>query len=207
VRSTPSLPITGLVLAGGMGRRMDSRDKGLVEFRGKAMVAHVIERFAPQVQSITINANRTVETYAAFGFPIVSDELSGFAGPLAGLHAGMRVCKTPWLATVPCDSPFLPLELVARLADAVTRESAEIAVAFSEGFAQPVFALYKTSLLVNLETFLAAGERKIDKWTAQHRVANVTFDDASAFANINTIEELVALQDVAAAPLGRHPLG
>lgn len=190
--------ITGLVLAGGMGRRMDSRDKGLVAFRGKAMVAHVIERLAPQVQSITINANRTIETYASFGFRIVSDELSGFAGPLAGLHAGMRACKTPWLATAPCDSPFLPLDLVARLSEAAARESADIAVAFSDGFAQPVFALYTTSLLSSLEAFLTSGERKIDKWTAQHRVANVVFEDAAGFANINTIDELIALQDVAA---------
>jgi molybdenum cofactor guanylyltransferase len=183
-------PVTGLILAGGMGRRMDSRDKGLVDFRAKPMVAHVIERLQPQVNSLIINANRTTKTYAAFGFAVVSDEVSGFAGPLAGLHAGMRVCATPWLVTAPCDSPFLPLDLVKRLHDAAALEHAEIAVAWSEGFAQPVFALYQTTLLASLEAFLNAGERKIDKWTAQHPVANVHFEDAGAFANINTIEEL-----------------
>lgn len=187
------MPITGLILAGGMGRRMDSQDKGLVSFRGKPMVAHVIKRFAPQVNSLVINANRNADTYATFGFSVVSDEVSGFAGPLAGLHAGLRACEAPLIATVPCDSPFLPLDLVARLLDAMTKESADIAMALNDGFAQPVFALYKTTLLTSLETFLKAGERKIDLWTARHRVANVVFDgtdDANAFANINTIEEL-----------------
>jgi molybdenum cofactor guanylyltransferase len=184
----------GLILAGGMGRRMDSRDKGLIIFRGKAMVAHVIERLLPQVNSLIINANRTIETYAEFGFPMVSDAVSGFAGPLAGLHAGMRACESEWLVTAPCDSPFLPSDLVARLHDAATKENAEIAVAVTDGFAQPVFAIYKTSLLESLEAFLNSGERKIDAWTAKHRVANVVFDDANAFANINTIAELRALE-------------
>jgi len=107
--------VTGLVLAGGMGRRMDSRDKGLVPFRGKPMVAHVIERLAPQVGSVLINANRNSEQYEAFGYPVISDEVGGFAGPLAGLHAGMRACTTELIVTAPCDSPFLPLDLVARL--------------------------------------------------------------------------------------------
>jgi molybdenum cofactor guanylyltransferase len=185
--------ISGLVLAGGMGRRMESRDKGLVEFRGKAMVAHVVERFGPQVTSIIINANRNVETYAAMGFPVIGDEVSGFAGPLAGLHAGMRVCTTPLIATAPCDSPFLPLDLIARLHQAMSTENAEIAMAFNAGYAQPVFALYQIILLDSLEAFLKSGERKIDVWTAKHRIANVVFDDASAFANINTIEELQKL--------------
>jgi molybdenum cofactor guanylyltransferase len=185
---------TGLILAGGMGRRMDSRDKGLIIFRGKAMVAHVIERLLPQVNSLIINANRTIETYAEFGFPMVNDAVSGFAGPLAGLHAGMRACESEWLVTAPCDSPFLPSDLVARLHDAATKENAEIAVAVTDGFAQPVFAIYKTSLLESLEAFLNSGERKIDAWTAKHRVANVVFDDANAFANINTIAELQALE-------------
>jgi molybdenum cofactor guanylyltransferase len=172
---------------------MASRDKGLVAFRGKPMVAHVIERFAPQVSALIINANRSVEAYASLGHLIVSDEVSGFAGPLAGLHAAMRVCETPWLTTVPCDSPFLPLDLTARLFEAARRDNADIAVAISEGFAQPVFALYNVSLLASLEAFLNAGERKIDLWTARHRIANVVFTDAHAFANINTLEELEKL--------------
>jgi molybdenum cofactor guanylyltransferase len=194
------LPTTGLILAGGMGRRMDSRDKGLVEFRGKPMVQHAIERLAPQVNELIVNANRNIDIYAAFGHRIVSDEVSGFAGPLAGLHAGLHACASDctWLATVPCDSPMLPLDLVQRLFDAAQSENAEIAVALTEEGTQPVFALYHTSLLASLEAFLNAAERKIDKWTAQHRVANVLFEDANAFANINTVAELSALQDDAA---------
>jgi molybdenum cofactor guanylyltransferase len=203
---TRETKITGLVLAGGMGRRMDSRDKGLVPFKGKPMVQHAIERLAPQVENLIVNANRNVETYVSFGYAVVSDELSGFAGPLAGLHAGMRACTSAsrnandandandrdrgWIVTVPCDSPMLPLDLVQRLFDAAQNERADIAVAVTDEGAQPVFALYKLSLLESLETFLNAGERKIDKWTAQHRLANVAFEDASAFANINTIDEL-----------------
>ncbi len=175
---------------------MESRDKGLVEFRGKPMLAHVIERLAPQVDAIVINANRNIETYAAMGHPIISDDVTGFAGPLAGLHAGMRACSTPLIATVPCDSPFLARDLVARLHDAMRRENAEIAMAFSGGFAQPVFALYQCALLGSLESFLNSGERKIDVWTAKHRLAKVIFDenkDNDAFANINTLEELQKL--------------
>jgi molybdenum cofactor guanylyltransferase len=196
---TSGADITGLVLAGGMGRRMDSRDKGLVPFRGKPMVQHAIERLAPQIDRLIVNANRNAEIYATFGYPVVSDELSGFAGPLAGLHAGLLACvarshgtNREWIATVPCDSPMLPLDLVQRLFETAEKARADIAVAVTDEGAQPVFALYKLSLLESLEAFLNAGERKIDKWTAQHRVANVAFEDANAFANINTIDELSA---------------
>ena len=184
--------VTGLVLAGGMGRRMDSRDKGLVPFRGRPMVAHVIERLAPQVGPMLINANRNTEQYAAYGHPVVGDEVGGFAGPLAGLHAGMRACATPLIVTAPCDSPFLPLDLVARLQMAMQDAIADAAVVRTGGFAQPVFALYQVSLLPSLTAFLEAGGRKIDTWYAQHRVADVDFADEAAFANINTIEELQA---------------
>jgi len=186
--------ITGLVLAGGMGRRMDSRDKGLVPFRGKPMVAHVIERLAPQVGPLIINANRSLDEYGAFGYPVISDEVGGFAGPLAGLHAGLRACTTQYIVTAPCDSPFLPFDLVERLYEALTDNVAELAVARTGGFAQPVFTLCTTALLPSLTTFLESGGRKIDTWYAAHEVAEVEFADESAFANINTIDELRQLQ-------------
>ncbi len=186
--------ITGLVLAGGMGRRMDSRDKGLVEFRGKPMVAHVIERFAPQVDLLIINANRSLVEYGAFGYPVISDELGGFAGPLAGLHAGLKACSTPFIVTAPCDCPFLPSELVARLFEALQQDIAELAVAKTGDQAQPVFALYSATLLASLTQFLESGGRKIDAWYSTHRVVEVPFADQSAFANINTVAELHALQ-------------
>jgi molybdenum cofactor guanylyltransferase len=190
---TQSLDITGLILAGGMGRRMDSRDKGLVEFRGKTMVAHAVDRLRPQVASLVVNANRNIETYAAFGFPVVSDEVSGFAGPLAGLHSGMRTCETALIATVPCDSPFLPLDLIDRLHAPLQSQDADIAVASSGGQLQPVFALYKTSLIASLEKFLSEGGRKIDKWYEQHKTVAVDFEDELAFSNINSAEELASL--------------
>ena len=186
--------ITGLVLAGGMGRRMDSQDKGLVEFRGKPMVSHVIERLAPQVESLIINANRSLEQYGAFGYSVISDEVGGFAGPLAGLHAGLLRCSTPFMVTAPCDSPFLPLNLVARLYEALQQNIAELAVAKTGDQAQPVFALYSATLLPSLTQFLESGGRKIDTWYSTHRVVEVPFADESAFANINTIADLQALQ-------------
>lgn len=186
--------VTGLVLAGGMGRRMGSVDKGLVEFRGKPMVAHVIERFAPQVQSLVINANRSLTEYGALGYSVISDEVGGFAGPLAGLHAGLKACATPFIVTAPCDSPFLPIDLVARLYAALQENIAELAVAKTGDQAQPVFALYSAPLLASLTQFLESGGRKIDAWYSTHRVVEVLFPDPSAFANINTIAELQALQ-------------
>lgn len=186
--------VTGLVLAGGMGRRMDSRDKGLIAFRGKAMVAHVVERLAPQVDGLIINANRNLDEYGALGYPVVSDEVSGFAGPLAGLHAGLHACTTPLIVTAPCDSPFLPTDLVVRLHAALEENIAELAVAKTGDQAHPVFTLCSTTLLPSLTAFLESGGRKIDAWYSAHRVVEVQFEDESAFANINTIDELQHLQ-------------
>lgn len=186
--------ITGLVLAGGRGSRMGEVDKGLQLFRGKPMVAHVIERLAPQVETLLINANRNQDTYATFGFPVVVDDIPGFAGPLAGLHIGMHRATTPYIVTAPCDSPFLPIDLVARLSAALDANNADLAVAKSEGFAQPVFSLTRTDLEPHLRAFLASGQRKIDKWYASLKVVEVEFTDTHAFANINTLTELQALE-------------
>jgi len=185
--------VTGIILAGGQGRRMGGVDKGLVDLDGKPMVAHVIARLAPQVAAIVINANQNVERYAAFGHPVVSDEVGGFAGPLAGLHAGLSAATTPYVVTSPCDSPFLPLDLVARLADGLQREKAKLAVAYTFDQPHPVFALADRGVLAHLADFLHAGGRKIDAWYATLPVAAVRFDDeAEAFRNINTRDELAA---------------
>jgi molybdopterin-guanine dinucleotide biosynthesis protein A len=183
--------ITGLVLAGGQGRRMGSVDKGLVEFRGKPMVRHVIERLAPQVDAILINANRNIEAYEAFGHVVLRDRIDGFAGPLAGLHAGMTHAQRPLILTVPCDSPFLPLDLVARLERALAAGEADLAVARTYDQPHPVFALARRSLLSHLTQFLEGGGRKIDAWYASLKAVEVAFDDeADAFRNINTADEL-----------------
>jgi molybdopterin-guanine dinucleotide biosynthesis protein A len=185
--------ITGIVLAGGMGRRMGGIDKGLVELDGMPMVAHVLARLTPQVESVLINANQNPERYAAFGYPVVADAVGGFAGPLAGLHAGMTAAKTPFVVTVPCDSPFLPLDLVARLATALTRDGAQLAVARTFDQPHPVFALVRRDVLPHLASFLHGGGRKIDAWYATLRSTFVPFDDCeAAFRNINTADELAA---------------
>jgi molybdenum cofactor guanylyltransferase len=184
--------ITGLVLAGGQGRRMGNVDKGFVELAGRPLVAHVIDRLVPQVATLVINANRSVERYAAYGFPVVADAIGGFAGPLAGLHAGLAAAATPFVATSPCDSPFLPADLVARLAAAFDAQPIDIAVARTFDQPHPVFALVRRTVLPHLERFLDAGGRKIDAWYASLATAEVSFDDeADAFRNINTPAELV----------------
>jgi molybdopterin-guanine dinucleotide biosynthesis protein A len=191
------MEITGIVLAGGMGRRMGGIDKGLVELGGKPMVAHVLARLAPQVGSVLINANQNRDRYALFGYSVVADAVGGFAGPLAGLHAGMSEATTPFVVTVPCDSPFLPTDLVARLWAAITRDNAQLAVAKTLGQPHPVFALVRRDVLPHLASFLQQGGRKIDAWYATLRVVDVPFDDCEdAFRNINTAAELAA----AAAP-------
>lgn len=186
--------ITGLVLAGGLGRRMGGIDKGLQEFRGEPMVAQVIRRFAPQVDALIVNANQNIERYAAFGHPVVPDVITGYAGPLAGLHAGLNACRTPLLVTSPCDSPFLPLDLVARLREALEREGADLAVARTGEQSHPVFSLVRRHVLPGLTDFLDGGGRKVDLWYSALKVVEVSFDDQpDAFANINTLNELAAL--------------
>jgi molybdopterin-guanine dinucleotide biosynthesis protein A len=157
------------------------------------MVAHVIERLTRQVGAIVINANQNVEQYAARGYPVVSDSIGGFAGPLAGLHAGLLAAQTPYVATAPCDSPFLPLDLVSRLAAGVESAQAQLAVAHTFAQPHPVFALVSREVLPHLSAFLDGGGRKIDAWYATLRVVPVQFDDAEdAFRNINTPDELAA---------------
>ncbi len=186
--------ITGIVLAGGLGRRMGAdgggTDKGLRTFRGRPMAAHVIERLAPQVGTLAINANRNLDAWRRFGAPVFADEVVDFAGPLAGLHAAMAHAVTPWIVTAPCDSPFLPADLVARLARALAQADAQLAVARTGEQPHPVFALVDRSLRAHLEAFLASGRRRIDAWYAPLRVVEVDFDDEAAFRNINTAEEL-----------------
>jgi molybdenum cofactor guanylyltransferase len=186
---TTSGKVTGIVLAGGRGSRMGGVDKGLQPLRGKPMAAWAIARLRPQVDEIVINANQNLEIYSAFGFRVVPDEIGGFAGPLAGLHAGLSAATHPLAATVPCDSPFLPGDLVSRLKEGL--KDNDLAVAKTGEQAHPVFVLLRTSLRKNLEAFLQGGGRKIDAWYASLKVVEVPFDDeADAFRNINTLEEL-----------------
>lgn len=191
--------ITGLILAGGRATRMGGVDKGLQNYRGSPMAMHVLLRLAPQVGEVMINANRNLGAYESMGAAVWPDTLPDFAGPLAGFIAGLEHCDTPYMMTVPCDTPVFPENLVQTLAQALATQDADIAmVATPEGDGmrtQPVFCLLKTSLLPSLLTFTGQGQRKIDKWTALHRCVEVPFDDARAFAGANTLAELQAIQE------------
>lgn len=186
--------ITGLVLAGGRGSRMGNVDKGLQLLDGDTMTAHVLRRLAPQVAQLAINANRNLDEYAGFGVPVWPDDLAGFEGPLAGLETGLRRCATELLLTVPCDSPFVPLDLAERLHAALTEQGADLALAetLEDGRVQPqpVFALVRRPALPELSAYLADGGRRMDGWYGAIRVARVRFDDSDAFRNINTLQEL-----------------
>jgi len=189
----PQPLVTGVVLAGGMGRRMGGIDKGLVELNGAPMVAQVIKRLQPQVAELLINANRNAHQYAAFGYRVVADLVGGFAGPLAGLERGLSEARHDLVVTVPCDSPFLPLDLVSRFLHAMDHTNADLAVARTGAQAHPVFCLCRRTLHPHLSSYLASGGRKIDAWYAALKVTEVAFDDQPiAFSNINTRAELHA---------------
>ena len=194
----PRERITGLVLAGGRGSRMGGIDKGLQMHRGLPLALHALRRLQPQVGAAMINANRNLDVYQAMGVPVWPDPIEGFPGPLAGLLAGLQHCATPWLASVPCDTPAFPTDLVERLAAAAGAHDAEIAMAATPEDGrlrrQPVFMLLRTGLLDSLAAYLQAGERKVDQWTTGHRCVEVAFDDAAAFFNANTAAELRSLQ-------------
>ena len=189
--------ITGVILAGGRGSRMGGVDKGLQNYQGSPLAMHALLRLGPQVGQILVNANRNLAAYESLGAPVWPDVLPDYAGPLAGFLTGLEHCETPYLVTVPCDTPKFPEDLVARLASGLEAADAEIAmVATPQGGVmrtQPVFCLMKAELLDSLVAFTAAGERKIDKWTATHRCVDVPFDDPAAFAGANTLAELQQL--------------
>ena len=192
--------ITGLVLSGGRGTRMGGVDKGLQLHLGVPLAEHAMRRLAPQVGRVAINANRHLERYQAMDVPVWPDALAEYPGPLAGMLAGMERAPTPYLMTVPCDTPNFPLDLVPRLAAAMKPElDMVMAVAHENGaiHRQPVFMLMKVSLRESAAAFLATGRGKIGLWASQHRYAEVVFEDASAFFNANTPADLEQLQQPA----------
>lgn len=185
--------ITGLVLAGGRASRMGGVDKGLVSLGGRTLVERVIERILPQVGSLMISANRNIDSYRAFGFPVlldVADGLEPFPGPLAGLLAGLRAATTAWLAAVPCDAPFLPLDLVNRLAGALGTSRAAMACVGDR--AEPVFCLLHADLVDDLTAALAHGERRAEAWLRGVGAAPAVFLQPENFANLNTLQDLRA---------------
>lgn len=190
----PRNDITAVILAGGRGMRMGGVDKGLQTFRGAPLAMQVMFRIAPQVDSVMINANRNLSAYEAFGVPVWPDALPDHPGPLAGFLTGLEHCPTPYLLTVPCDTPNLPEDLAPRLAAALSEAQADVAmpvlVAGGTRRTQPVFCLMQIDLMEDLASFVKGGGRKIDQWTARLRCVEVPFDDETAFFNLNTAEEL-----------------
>jgi molybdopterin-guanine dinucleotide biosynthesis protein A len=190
--------ITGLILAGGRGSRMGGVDKGLQHHLGIPLALHALRRLMPQVATVMINANRNLSSYQAMGVPVWPDAIPDYAGPLAGMLAGLAHCTTPYLVTVPCDTPNFPPDLVERLARGLIDIDGEIATAATreDGAlrSHPVFCLMRTSLRDSLSAFVGSGQRKTGLWTSQHRCAQVVFEDDSGFINANTLRELEQLQ-------------
>jgi len=188
--------ITGCILAGGQGKRFAGVDKGLVKLAGRPLLIHVFERFRPQVDNVILSANRNHQFYQAYCENIVADELDGYAGPLAGFAAAMNAAATPLLAVTPCDSPFIPTDMVAKLQKALSTNDADIGVVRTGKRLQPVFALMRCHLKSSLTTYLNSGQRKIDAWYARHRVAEVDFGETiDTFNNINTPEDLATAEN------------
>lgn len=178
--------ISGVILAGGRGQRMHGADKGLLEWRGRPLIEHALERLRPQVACLCLSVNRNLEHYARWPHPLLRDHLPHHAGPLAGIHAALLATRTPWLVTVPCDAPCFPPDLVARLhAHAATSGALAVSLHTDDG-AQPVFALYHRSLAPALSDFLARGERKLQGWQHTLGAASLYFADSAAFLNLNT---------------------
>lgn len=189
--------ITAVILAGGRGQRFEGLDKGLIEYKQCPIIEHVINAITPQVDDVMINANRSEETYASYGYPVVNDELSGFQGPLAGFSTAMQHAANAYVLTLPCDGPFISADYVERMVTALVDTRADLAVAHDGHRMQPVHALLPTSLLGSLKQYLDNGGRKIDRWYLEHNTALVDFSDSSnIFQNVNTREELHALEDV-----------
>ena len=187
----PDSEITGVILAGGLARRMGGVDKGRQLLDGKPLVEHVAARLAPQVGMLLINANRSQIDYATLGYRLIGDALPNFPGPLAGLHAALSVARTPCVVTAPCDSPYLPLDLVARLHAALRQTGGQLAIATAGGRQHPVFCLCHRDLLAPLAHFLNNGGRKVMQWCAESGAIEVDFSDQpDAFRNFNTLDDL-----------------
>jgi len=189
--------ITAVILAGGMGRRMNGLDKGLVKLNGQPMISYVIDVLKPNVQQVLINANRNAEDYEQFGVDVVADSIEGYQGPLAGFEAGMSQANTPWVFTCPCDSPIQSSQLLPTMWQRIKHSDANIGLAYDGERTHPVFSLLQTSLLSSLREYLAAGDRKIDRWFAQHKLLTIDCSEyADSFINVNTDEELASAEQL-----------
>ncbi len=192
--------LTGVILAGGLGRRMGGQDKGLVTLRNRPMIDYVIAALRPQVDELLINANRNQDAYSAYGCPVITDSFPDYAGPLAGMATALEAMTGSLLLTAPCDCPFPPADLAERLHAALIDHDAEIVAAHDGNRLQPVFALITPTLLPSLQSFLKKGGRRIDEWYGAHRFVTADFSDQpEAFLNLNRLEDKAALEASAGA--------
>jgi len=190
------MTITGVILAGGLARRMNQQDKGLLLYRGQPLVNYAINALSPLVTQLFISANRHTDVYSQFGYQVLVDKNQSFDGPLAGILTALSVCQSPVLVVMPCDSPLIKTCHLQKLITGLDNESADIAVAFDGQRQHNVFLALKTTLQSSLAAYLASGERKIDSWLTQQRLTQVDFSQEKAvFANINTPADLTALSD------------
>jgi molybdopterin-guanine dinucleotide biosynthesis protein A len=190
----PGPSVTAILLAGGEGRRMGGQDKGLTKLKGKPLVQWVLTRIQHQVGEILISANRHIDEYAALGYPVIKDKTEGFVGPLAGIARGLLDAKNELVLSVPCDTPFLPDDLVSRLTLALNTGTHDIAVPRVAGRSQNVISLMRRHVGANLAIFLSQGGRKVQDWQAGLNTAFADFsDEAAYFVNINSPEQLAAL--------------
>ena len=197
-----SQQITAMILAGGRGSRMGGRDKGLVKLGDRLMIEHVIATLSPQAGALIINANRNLADYQALGYPVVSDELDDFQGPLAGILAALNTIHNPYLLCAPCDAPGLPADLGQRLSAALLDQHGELAVVHDGKNLQPAFALIPVALRHSLQEYLLRGERKLRSWCRAHRLALADYSDRSqAFANINDAAELKRFENKQNQPI------
>jgi len=189
------MKISAIILSGGRATRMNGVDKGLMLLQSKPLIQHVINRLTPQVDEILINSNRELSQYQALGYTVLQDEVEDFLGPLAGFSLGLQHAKHDYVLTVPCDSPLLPLNLATRLMSALLEHKADIAVASSDDNTHPVFSLCKKSVLPSLLAYLEQGERRVSAWQKSQKYIEVDFSDCNeAFTNLNTFEDLTALE-------------
>ncbi|MCK5889118.1 MAG: molybdenum cofactor guanylyltransferase [Methylococcales bacterium] len=188
--------VTGVVLAGGLARRMNQQDKGLILYHNKPMVSYAVKVMANVANTVLINANRHKQAYEQFGHPVISDQTNTFDGPLAGILSAMMHSQTDILCVVPCDSPLIETQHLQKLISSLSDNHVDIAIAFDGERIQPVFLALKKSLQTSLENYLSEGKRKIDQWLFQHTHINVDFSqDPRIFLNINTLDDLISLEN------------
>ncbi|MCG8428420.1 MAG: molybdenum cofactor guanylyltransferase [Chromatiales bacterium] len=182
--------ITGVILAGGMARRMGGTDKGLIQLMDRPMIEYVIASLTSQVGTILINANRNHEQYSRYGYPVVADIIGDYSGPLAGISTALSYAKTELVLTAPCDGPWLPSDLTHRLLKHFISQNADVCVAHDGDQMQPVFALFHKRVQEDIQDYLNAGERKLQKWLTRVNLATADFSDhPEAFINVNTPQE------------------